>query len=173
MSEASAADAPADAAARACARLAGLATGIAATALLGLVLVQAWQVFARYVLNDSPSWTEPVTVLLLMTAMGLGAAAGVHGQRHFGFFLLAQALPPAGRRVVDALASAVVVTIGAVLAGWGLVLLRDGFDIRMAGAPLPQSIVYLPLSLGGALMVLFAAERLWRTLRPGAAAGTR
>ena len=34
-------------------------------ALLGLVVVQGWQVIARYVINDSPSWTEPVTVLLL------------------------------------------------------------------------------------------------------------
>nr|MBP8908295.1 TRAP transporter small permease [Pseudoxanthomonas sp.] len=42
----------------------------AAIALVGLVLVQSWQVFTRYVLNDSPSWTEPVTLLLLATAMG-------------------------------------------------------------------------------------------------------
>ena len=50
---------------------------IAVAALLGLVVVQGWQVFARYVINDSPSWTEPVTLLLLSTTMSMGAAAGV------------------------------------------------------------------------------------------------
>ena len=30
----------------------------------------------------------------------------------------------------------------------------------MAGAPLPQSAVYVPMSIGGALMVLFALQRL-------------
>src|SRR5688572_14922399 len=74
--------------------LSGAVTAIAATALIGLVVVQGWQVIARYVLNDSPSWTEPVTLVLLSTAMGLAAAAGVHTNRHFGFFLLAEALGP-------------------------------------------------------------------------------
>ena len=50
-------------------RLAGLAIAVAALALLGLVAVQGWQVVARYALNDSPSWTEPVTLLLLIWGM--------------------------------------------------------------------------------------------------------
>ena len=57
--------------------IAAVVIAIAAIALVGLVLVQSWQVFTRYVLNDSPSWTEPVTLLLLATAMGMGAVAGV------------------------------------------------------------------------------------------------
>lgn len=140
-------------------RLSDVAIGVAVVALLGLVVVQGWQVFARYVINDSPSWTEPVTILLLSTAMSFGAASGVHTGRHFGFFLLAEAMKPAQRRIVDTVVNAVIVSIGAVLAGWGSVLLVDGFDIRMAGAPLPQSLPYLPLMLGGLLMVVFAAAR--------------
>ncbi|HST46020.1 MAG TPA: TRAP transporter small permease [Luteimonas sp.] len=146
--------------ARGCSALANLATVIAGGALLGLVAVQGWQVVARYVLNDSPSWTEPVTLLLLATAMSLGAAAGVHTRRHFGFYLLAQALRPGLRRSLEAVNCLVIAIIGAVLAGWGAVLLVDGVGIASAGAPLPQSIGYLPLSIGGALMVLFATEQL-------------
>ena len=36
-------------------RLADAVVALAALALVGLVAVQGWQVFARYVLNDSPS----------------------------------------------------------------------------------------------------------------------
>lgn len=140
-------------------RLSAVSIAIAAGALLGLVVVQGWQVFARYVINDSPSWTEPATILLLSTAMSFGAASGVHTGRHFGFFLLAEAMRPMIRRVVDVVVQAVIVAIGATLAGWGAVLFADGLDIRMAGAPLPQSAVYLPLALGGALMVVFAIAR--------------
>lgn len=140
--------------------LAALVTGIAGVALIGLVLVQGWQVFARYVINDSPSWTEPVTLLLLSTAMSMGAAAGVHDNRHFGFFLLAEAMRPGLRRAIRAISPLITVAIGAALAYWGMVLLLDGLDVRMAGAPMPQSAGYLPLSLGGALMVVFALPRL-------------
>lgn len=142
-------------------RLASLSVGIAGVSLLGLVLVQGWQVFARYVMNDSPSWTEPVTLLLLATAMSLGAAAAVHEDRHFRFHLLAQAFPAPVRRGTERLTALVTVAIGAVLAFWGARLLLDGISIRMAGAPLPQSIAFLPLFVGGALMVLFALPRLW------------
>ena len=37
--------------------LARIAIHIAAFAMLGLVAVQGWQVFARYVINDSPGCT--------------------------------------------------------------------------------------------------------------------
>lgn len=153
-------------------RLAGAAIAIASLSLIGLVIVQGWQVFARYVLNNSPSWTEPVTLLLLSTAMAMGAASGVYSNRHFGFVLLAEALPAKVKRVVDATSPAIIALIGAYLAYWGGVLLLDGLDVKMAGAPLPQSIAYLPLALGGALMVVFALNRLFLILtaptEPGA-----
>ncbi|HWS77593.1 MAG TPA: TRAP transporter small permease subunit [Thermomonas sp.] len=162
---------PASAAQRALGQLASLAIGIAACALLGLVVVQGWQVFARYVINDSPSWTEPVTLLLLATAMSLGAATGVHGNRHFGFFLLHDHVRPGLRRAIDVVVALVVVAIGAVVAYWAAVLLLDGLAIKAAGARLPQSINYLPLSVGGALMTLFALNRLVLALVPPPAAG--
>jgi TRAP-type C4-dicarboxylate transport system permease small subunit len=40
------------------------------------------------------------------------------------------------------------------------VLLLDGLDIKTAGANLPQSINYLPLSIGGALMAVFALNQM-------------
>lgn len=149
--------------------IADVAIHVAVLALLGLVVVQGWQVFARYVINDSPSWTEPVTLLLLATAMSLGAATGVHTRRHFGFFLLAAHMPPALRRAVDVFAALVVAVLGVVIAWWAGVLLLDGLDIKAAGANLPQSINYLPLSIGGALMAVFALNQMVQAVQPAVA----
>jgi TRAP-type C4-dicarboxylate transport system permease small subunit len=158
---------------RVLARLADLAIYTAVVALLGLVVVQGWQVFARYVINDSPSWTEPVTLLLLATAMSLGAAAGVHTNRHFGFFLLLDHVRPAVRRLIDVIVPVVIATIGGFIAWWAGVLLFDGLSIKAAGVSMPQSINYLPLSVGGALMVVFALNRLVLSLRPATVEGGR
>ena len=146
--------------------IAEVAIHIAVLALLGLVVVQGWQVFARYVINDSPSWTEPVTLLLLATAMSLGAATGVHTRRHFGFFLLAAHMGPGLRRAVDVFVALVVAVLGTVIAWWAAVLLLDGLDIKAAGANLPQSINYLPLSIGGALMAIFAVNQMVQAVLP-------
>lgn len=150
-------------------RIADIAIYIAVAALLGLVVVQGWQVFARYVINDSPSWTEPVTLLLLATAMSLGAACGVHTNRHFGFFLLHAYMGAGLRRAVDVLVQLVVAVLGGFIAFWSADLLVDGLDIKTAGANLPQSINYLPLAAGGALMLLFALNRAWKALHTTAA----
>ena len=141
-------------------RLAKLAIAVAGTALVGVVIVQAWQVIARYVLNDSPGWTEPMAVLLLNTAMSFAAAAAVHGNSHFSFPLLLGALPPGPRRVCNFVAGLAVAGFGAALAVWGSVLLLDGLDVRMAGADLPQSAAFLPMSIGGVLIALFALAHL-------------
>jgi TRAP-type C4-dicarboxylate transport system permease small subunit len=144
-------------------RLADWAIAVAALALLGLVVVQGWQVIARYVLNDSPSWTEPVTLLLLSTAMSLGAATGVQTRRHFAFSLLADSLAPRARHAWHLLQSAVVALIGLVLLYWGCVLFVDGVHIPTAGARMPESIEYLPIAISGALMTLFALAQMIET----------
>ncbi len=107
------------------------------------------------------------------TADRLGAAAGVHTNRHFGFYLLGEHVPPLVRKMFEVIGPLMIMSIGAVLAWWSAALLIDGLDIKMAGAQMPQSINYLPLSIGGALMVLFASFKLWRVLRPVPVGGVR
>src|SRR5690349_8800138 len=92
--------------------LARVATFIACTSLVGMTLVEAWQVFARYVLNNSPVWTEPVALLLMSAAMMFGAANGVRSESHFGFFLALHVSPPRVRAVLLALTRVIVATIG-------------------------------------------------------------
>jgi TRAP-type C4-dicarboxylate transport system permease small subunit len=55
--------------------------------------------------------------------------------------------------------------VGALIAGWSAVLLFDGLDIKAAGAAMPQSINYLPLSIGGALICVFALNKAWLVLQ--------
>jgi TRAP-type C4-dicarboxylate transport system permease small subunit len=133
---------------------------IACVALVAMTLVEGWQVFARYVLNDSPSWTEPVALLLMSAAMMFGAAVGVRNEAHFGFFLVVHVVSPPVRAVLVGIARLIIMAIGSLLAYWGAVLLMDGWDVRMAGAPLPQGLYFFPICVGGALIALFALERL-------------
>jgi TRAP-type C4-dicarboxylate transport system permease small subunit len=140
--------------------LARCMVAIACVALVTMTLVEAWQVFARYVLNDSPSWTEPVALLLMSAAMMFGAAVGVRNEAHFGFFILVHIASPRVRTVLVSISRLMILAIGLVLAYWGGVLLADGWEVPMAGAPLPQGLYFLPICLGGAMIALFAFERL-------------
>jgi len=141
---------------------------LAAVSLLAIAAVQFWQVYARYVLNDSPGWTEPVALLLMNTAMMCGAALGVRLDTHFSFTLVVDAVSPQMQRGLRALSALVIGAIGGALAWGGARLLQDDWDIAMAGAAIPEGLRYLPLCVGGGLMTLFALERLVSIAQPPA-----
>jgi TRAP-type C4-dicarboxylate transport system permease small subunit len=142
------------------------AIGIAGMALVAMAGIQAWQVFARYVLNDPPSWTEPLALLCMSTTMMFGAAAGVHAGRHFGFFMVVEHARPRLRRLMQLVARLIAAAVGVLFALWGGEMMIDAWDYEIAGAPLPQGIMFLPLCLGGILIALFSIEqliRLWQS----------
>ncbi len=72
-----------------------------------MTAIVAWQVFCRYVLNDSPSWTEPGAVILMSWFIFLGAAVGV--RRTTTWLRRAALCPAAGRQEVAADDSDIVI----------------------------------------------------------------
>ncbi|HEX8901038.1 TRAP transporter small permease [Vitreimonas sp.] len=140
--------------------LAKAAIAIAATSLCVLVLVLAWQVIGRYALNDSPGWTEPVALILMSVAALFGAAVAVRRESHFNFPTLVESAPAPLRVALKALARLIALGFGAALAFYGGYLMLDSWDIPMAGAPAPEGLAYIGVCLGGALIALFALERL-------------
>jgi TRAP-type C4-dicarboxylate transport system permease small subunit len=146
-------------------RLGRMALSIAALSLAGLVFTQLWQVIGRYVFNATPSWTETISMLLMNAAMVFGAAAGVHAGAHFGFTLGIDRLPPSASRVLHCLVQLLIGVLGGAIALYGFQLAADTWPVKVAGAPLPQGLVYAPLLLGGLLMVLFAGARGWSIWR--------
>lgn len=141
-------------------RVAAATVAIAGASIVAMAIVEGWQVFARYVLNAAPGWTEPLALFFMGTTMMFGAAAGVRSNRHFGFFIFVDSVGPAARRVMQIFARLIAAATGVMLALWGGEMTIDAWDYRMAGAPLPQGLSYLPLCLGGALIALFAVERI-------------
>jgi TRAP-type C4-dicarboxylate transport system permease small subunit len=117
-------------------------------------------VFGRYVLNDSPGWTEPVALTLMSIAALFGAAVAVRAETHFAFPTLLESLPGAVRGVLKALARLIALAFGAALAGYGAFLVADAWDVPMAGAPMPEGVSFIGVAAGGALIALFAFERL-------------
>jgi TRAP-type C4-dicarboxylate transport system permease small subunit len=128
--------------------------------LCALVLVLAWQVFGRYALNDSPGWTESMALTLMSVAALMGAAVAVRSEAHFAFPTVVELSPPPVRMALKALARLISLGFGAALAVWGYYLMADGWSVPMAGAPMPEGTAFIGVCLGGALIAVFAFERL-------------
>jgi TRAP-type C4-dicarboxylate transport system permease small subunit len=131
---------------------------------ISLVLISAvipWAVFTRYVLNSAYSWPEPMAVLLTIMLTFVGAAACSRRNQHMNIGYFAGLLPPAGQRLC-ALASQLIVGAMAVfMAIYGTGLVEATWHNTIGDFPfLSVGVTYLPIPVGGVLLLLFALERL-------------
>jgi len=151
--------------------LAAATVVIASVALASMVGVLAWQVIGRYVLNASPAWTEPVALTLMSISALFGAAIAVRAETHFSFPTLVESTPPLVRTLLRGVARLIALAFGLALAAFGFVLMADGWSTPMAGAPAPEGVSYAGIAFGGALIAVFALERLISGSPPAADAG--
>ena len=150
---------------RFCARLSKALLGIAALLLVAVILSVQWQVFGRYILNDSPTWAESLALLLVLYVTAFGAAVGVRDGSHVGFETVAMMLPPAGQKVLLVICHAFVAAFGAFMAhaGWTWSSAKWGEIKPMLGVP--DALDYLPLVVTGALILLFSIEHILAVLQ--------
>ena len=145
---------------RVMAALSTLALWVAGAGLVAMTAIVAWQVFCRYVLNDSPSWTEQSAVMLMSWFIFLGAAVGVRENYHLGFDVLLYVLPKGGKRWLRMISDIVALGFGIGMIWYGskLVALTWGSTVPSLG--ISGGWDYVPLVAGGGLVVLFTVERI-------------
>jgi TRAP-type C4-dicarboxylate transport system permease small subunit len=133
---------------------------LASAGLVAMTVIVGWQVFTRYVLNWSNAWTEPAAILLMSWFILLGAAVGIRENYHLGFDVLLYVLPKSSKRVLRSISDVVVIAFAGGMIFFGLQLVALGWPARMPSLGIPEGVKYIPLVAGGALIILFALERL-------------
>lgn len=136
-----------------------LALIAAAAGLAAMTLIVSWQVFARYVLNAAPAWTEQAALLLMLWFILFAAAAGVREGFHIRLTLLENMAPAPVRRTVRLLAHAFVFTFAAAMAINGAALAAATWSHVIPTLGIPRGVAYLPISGAGGLMAFFAVEQ--------------
>ena len=126
-----------------------------AVALLGVtVIIVVLQVFFRYVLNSSLSWSEEAARYLFIWAALLGFSSSVEARRLFSFEMLAARLPAFGRRVCAGLyVIAALLFLWAIVVNGGLLAARTMSQTSPAMG-LPMAAAYAALPIGGVLIAL-------------------
>lgn len=130
---------------------------------VGLILMTAiiaWQVFARYVLNDSPAWGEQAALLLMIWYVMLAAAAGVREGFHIRITVLADNLPGRSKRVINLVSHAVVGLFGLAMVWWGVELAHETWEHVIPTLGLSRGYAYVPIPISGLLIFGFALEHV-------------
>jgi TRAP-type transport system small permease protein len=128
-------------------------------ALVGaMILVMAvaivWQVFARYVLDAAPGWSEELSRYLMMWVTLLGGAAVLRSGGHIAVTALFDWVPQRAYPALLALRDLAMLAALAILIwyGWGYAEINAVQE--SAAMEIRKSIIYSALPLGAALTML-------------------
>jgi TRAP-type C4-dicarboxylate transport system permease small subunit len=134
---------------------------VAGTALVLISAVIPWAVFTRYVLNSAASWPEPTAVLLTIVVTFIGAAACYRRGLHMNVSFFVQMFPPPLRMLTELLAELLVATMALFMIVYGQKLVAATWYNTIADFPsLSVGVTYLPIPVGGAILLLFVIERV-------------
>jgi TRAP-type C4-dicarboxylate transport system permease small subunit len=134
---------------------------VAGTALVLISAVIPWAVFTRYVLNSAASWPEPTAVLLTIVVTFIGAAACYRRQLHMNVSFFVQMFPATLRMLTELLAELLVATMALFMVIYGEKLVAATWYNTIADFPsLSVGVTYLPIPIGGAILLLFVIERV-------------
>lgn len=137
---------------------------VAGTALVSMTVMFAWLVFGRYVLNDTPTWVEQVSHLLLMVIGFVGAAVGVRQDTHLSVVLFRSAVPSAIRTVFVFITDVLMAGFGAFMFWYGLQLTLFKWKTQIPLIQVSEGFRSLPLTICGALVFVFSVGHLIRLL---------
>ena len=151
--------------ARLCAAIARLCMVLSVIGVICLVAAVSYQIFGRHVLNNTPTWAESLSLLLVLYVTMLGAAVAVRDAGHIGFESLINLLPEAGQRRLQIVIHLLVLLFGALMAWYCGQLAESVHSYKIPNLGLSEGWKYAPATLSGALIVLFSIEHIIALLR--------
>lgn len=137
---------------------------LAGLALVVMTVIFAWLVFGRYVLNDTPTWVEQVSLLLIMVISFLGAAVGVHQHTHLSVVVFRNIVPGWMRTLFVIMTDLFMATFGALMMWYGTELTIFKWKTLIPLIQWSEGLRSLPLTIAGALIMLFSGGHLIRVL---------
>lgn len=114
------------------------------------------QVFYRYALNSSLTWSEELVQFILFWTVMLGSAIATDRGAHIVLNPLEEHLGPRGRRFRALLAETGTIVFCGVLAYYGFVLAYRTRFMTSSAADIPMAFVYAAMPVGALLIIFFA-----------------
>ena len=137
---------------------------LAGIALVSMTVIFAWLVFGRYVLNNTPTWVEQVSLLLMMVIAFFGAAVGVRQHTHIAVVVFRNIVPSWVRNIFVFCTDAMMMTFGALMFWHGLKLTIFKWNTLIPLIDVSEGLRSMPLTICGALLFLFSGGHLIKLL---------
>ena len=127
---------------------------------VGLVVVTAYVVFGRFVLNNSPSWGEELALLCMVYMSMISAALAIRKDTHIRMTVIDLFLPEKVVNFFKGMAQVMIFCFSwfMIIYGWQFAQLMG--RSMMTGLRVKSMYLYLAIPIAGVALCLMEIERL-------------
>lgn len=143
--------------------LTGIAQFFCTSLMVVMTVVISWQIFGRYVLNDTPKWSEQLAGILIVYLTLLGGAIAIREDRHIALTYFRDKWSKVTQRRTELLVNLLIAGFGVVMVFYGVQMaeLVRAWTIPTLG--LSQGVNYYSFPVSGFLIILYAIEKIRRS----------
>jgi TRAP-type C4-dicarboxylate transport system permease small subunit len=140
-------------------RVSNAALYIAGFGMVVMTVIIGWQIFGRYVLNDTPTWSEPLSLHLMLWFILFGAAVGVRESVHLGLDIVRYLMPEPVQKIMDLTSLGFIILFGFAMTWYSVLLAAGTWSAPIPVLGWPGGVDFFPMIGGGVLISLFSLER--------------
>lgn len=147
---------------------AGLGTGVdvlASVLLLADIILLAWAITARYVLNIPVTWIEEAAMLIFLWFGMLGVASALRRKIHLRLTFVLSKMAPERRASVERVAHVLLLVFLLKMIVPTLELIELNHIVTSPNLNIPGSVPVLATLVSIALMIVFLLIQMWRASR--------
>ncbi len=126
-----------------------------------MVAIVFMQVFTRYVLQNTPPWTQEITLLFMMWFGFLSITIGFRRNSHLKLTIFANMMPKIVQVILIKATDILVIAFGILMIYEGYTFVQLTWTSYLPITGLPQGVQYLVIPIAGAITVIYGLVNLF------------
>ncbi|WP_341357072.1 TRAP transporter small permease [Rossellomorea sp. y25] len=120
-----------------------------------MTVIISYQVISRFGLNYTPTWIQPMSLLLMVWIGFLGIAIGFQDNSHIRITLFEDKMPKKLQRVLNVLQRLLAILFGFFMLIEGSKFSYKMLDSSIPGIGVPSALLYVVVPAAGALVIIY------------------
>ncbi len=137
------------------------------TLLVLMVITIGVQVFCRYFLNFTPSWSEDLSLLFMIWFSFLGIALGVKRDTHLSIEFFFNRLSKNFQRFITDFNYILILFFSYILFTRGIILVRMTLNSKMPSLKVPTSVLYIVIPIMSVIIIIFLIQKFIKNFYGG------
>ncbi|MFA5447944.1 MAG: TRAP transporter small permease [Sphaerochaeta sp.] len=137
---------------------------VCSVALIIVTLITFVQVTMRFLFTAPFSWSEEVTLMILVWFGYLCMAIDIFTDDHAALYFLYNRLSPTLKKAADIMRHGLLAWFFSQMIRYGWMITKLNAPKRMPAAKFTQALMYAPLIAGGILMLIYSLINLGNTI---------